>query len=334
MINIDATTAQPFTSDSPLVSYDTIKIRLYQSQVPDICLFDEIPSLIEIEGSSNDKEGNLFVKRGHILNLKVNIFRDMIQIEGSLSKYYKGSNLNGITLDEVRQAINSLSERLHLPLDVAHVRRIDIACNMKLTRRVSQYLKRFGRCGKTERREETYSLLYGVRSPIRLCIYDKIKQLKHDREPCDCSDAENILRFEMRLFYNAKNWVRLFAEKTVTVEMIWDENIFRKLTEMLYHKYKSIEKQYETSLNLTEVMGKKGFKDWLSLYAVKSQGYDFLLRQIEDARINHQLNNKQAASCRMVLREILGKGTPSSTGSSYIEELDVAFERLKDMYDF
>lgn len=334
MINLNEAITQPFTSESSLVSYDTVKICLYQSQVSDICLFEDIPPFVEMKGSSNDKDGNLFMKRGHIRNFIVRIYQDKIQLEGSLSKYYKGSNLTGITLDKVRQVIDSLSEILHLPLYMAHVLRIDIAYNIEVTRDVKQYLKRLRRCGKLERLEQPYSLRYGNSSSVRLCIYDKIKQLRHDREPYDCSDAKNIFRFELRFFRNANNWRRFWGSETVAVEMIWDDKFFRKLTEMLYQKYQSIEKLYETSLNFAGVTGKKDFKNWLSLYAVQSQGYDFFQRQIEDARVSRQFSNKQAASCRTVLREILGAGVPSPFGSGYIEELDAAFERLRDLYDF
>ncbi len=51
MINLNEAITQPFTSESSLVSYDTVKICLYQSQVSDICLFEDIPPFVEIKGS-------------------------------------------------------------------------------------------------------------------------------------------------------------------------------------------------------------------------------------------------------------------------------------------
>lgn len=79
------------------------------------------------------KKSNEYRIMGTYKNLRVYVEPTFVRIEGSLPKYYYGSNLVTLSRSEPGIIIDQLSRELGLPLQEAVVTRIDIAAILRWT---------------------------------------------------------------------------------------------------------------------------------------------------------------------------------------------------------
>ena len=82
--------------------------------------------------------------------------------DGSLCKYYLGDNFQTLGRGDTKQAIEMLSDTLHLPLHKATVTRIDIAQNYIVKHPTSVYFNHLGNCMFNERLVQPDGLYYKI----------------------------------------------------------------------------------------------------------------------------------------------------------------------------
>ena len=86
-------------------------------------------------------EGGSYYKSGYLRNMRVSVNNDYIKVQGSLPKFYfLGNNLRTLTNDEIVDAMIDLSNFLELPLERSYIKRLDIARNLIVKRKVNYYL--------------------------------------------------------------------------------------------------------------------------------------------------------------------------------------------------
>ena len=316
-----------------MVSYDTVTMVLYQQQ-SDICFLTSIPQRLDVDSLTTLPYGADDMKIcGKVGNLRVTIYPEKIVITGSLARYLKGSNLQGLTLEETRQAIDALSQKLGLPLRLAHVKRMDIVYNIIVSQQPKGYLNRLGLLSRHVRLEEPDSLYY-KQSKTLLHVYDKRKEMKRKRELFDCDFRGNILRFELRFSYGKQDWKRRFGTDMVLVDRLLNEPFFNELVKMLYERYKYIEKVNDVQLDLRCVKGKEDARIILVAYVLTVQGYLDLERMIDEQLRTGRISSEQADYLRAVISEANSLDQSFIQKSGHIDELDAAFELLREMYGF
>lgn len=316
-----------------MVSYDTIIMVLYQQQ-SDVSFQKSVPQHLDPGSLKLLPYGSDDMKIcGTVENLRITVYPEKIVIMGSLCKYLKGNNVQGLSMEETRQAIDFLSQKLCLPLRLARVMRIDVAYNAIVSQNPKEYLNRLGNLSRHDRLEEPDSLYY-KQSKTLLHVYDKFKEMKRKREFFDCGFNGNILRFELRFFQGKQDWKKRFGTEIVLVDMLLNETFFINLVKMLYGRYKKIEKVNDVQLDLRAVKGKKDARLFLIAYILKVQGYVPLEKMISEQQKTGRISSEQADYLRFVISEANSIDQSFIQKSGHIEELDAAFELMRKMYGF
>jgi hypothetical protein len=316
-----------------MVSYDTVIMVLYQQQ-SDVSFQRSVPQHLDTGSLKTLPYGSDDMKIcGTVENLRITVYPEKIVIMGSLCKYLKGNNVQGLSMEETRQAIDFLSQKLCLPLRLARVMRIDVAYNAIVSQNPKEYLNRLGSLSRHDRLEEPDSLYY-KQSKTLLYVYDKLKEMKRKREFFDCGFNGNILRIELRFSYGKQDWKRRFGTETVLIDMLLNETFFINLVKMLYGRYKKIEKVNDVQLDLRAVKGKKDARLFLIAYILKVQGYVPLEKMISEQQKTGRISSEQADYLRFVISEANSIDQSFIQKSGHIEELDAAFELMRKMYGF
>ena len=141
---------------------------------------------------------------GNLDGLKVSIFAGGLSVVGSLPKYLYGSNVYPLDKQTTAQAIEKLSEALHLQADRASVTGIEFGTNFLMKHQVPDYLAKLGNMPRLNRYHFDPTTLYykgtSKQQPKVFAFYDKVADAtaKGMEYPDGLKNA-NLLRYEMRL---------------------------------------------------------------------------------------------------------------------------------------
>lgn len=227
-----------------LPSYDTVNCWLPADYLTDKQLQNLLSNLENVSYTESPHWGISF--RGSLENLIISINQksNRIAVKGSLCKYHHGSNLQSLTLPEVKQAVEKIADHLHLPMDQAQVSRFDIAHNFAMDHPVPLYLPPLGLARHYRRLEQPTSLYYRG-SKRELVFYDKIKELKSHKEKIpEQQKHENLLRYEQRYMRQVKNQFL----KEVTAATLSEESFYRDLVKRWEGAYAGISKDRKINL--------------------------------------------------------------------------------------
>ena len=248
------------------VMIDTLNISIDRSGIDEnIDLIGEIGARIEIDPYNS----NELKVEGKLGNLKVVVTGMEIRIYGSIAKYLKGDNLETLSLEELKMAIEKLEGKLGIPVRKGRVTRVDMAGTFQMKEKPLLYLKKLGWLeGFTRGTFSLDSLYYtrGREKVIQLCFYDKGKETGG-------KDLEvppgNLLRYECRFFYKGIRWL---FKRNLTVDEILDEKVFNVFISRWHGFYTSIFKLGTNYLDV-DFNSLKSASDWgaLCLYQMNTQ---------------------------------------------------------------
>src|SRR5271157_4804561 len=116
--------------------------------------------------------------KGQLGSLRVKITGQGISVNGSLPRFFYGNNAMSLKRDTTKQAIEKMSDELHLPMNQAKVSRLDIAENIMIEKPVIAYLPQF--VSAPYLNKDSYCNGEGVLFKNRqkaLAFYDKPKEI-------------------------------------------------------------------------------------------------------------------------------------------------------------
>lgn len=141
---------------------------------------------------------------GSLDGLKVSIYTGGYSIIGSLSKYLYPSNVYPLDRHSTVQAIEKLSDALHIDMREAKVTGLEFGTQFVMRKPVDEYLKKLGDMPKLARYHFDVGTLYykhkGKQQPKVFCFYDK--RADADAKGLIMPDGfagTNLLKYEMRL---------------------------------------------------------------------------------------------------------------------------------------
>lgn len=141
---------------------------------------------------------------GSLEGLKVSIYTGGISIIGSLAKYLYPNNIYPLDRHTTTQAIEKLSDSLHISLGDAKVTGLEFGTQFVMAHPVENYLSKLGDMPKLLRYHFDVGTLYykpkGKQQPKVFAFYDK----KADAAAKDMAlpvgfDEANLLKYEMRI---------------------------------------------------------------------------------------------------------------------------------------
>ena len=261
--------------------YDTVKFRLITDEAAKVANF-----LTNVE--TKIKATGEFSEIGNLDNLRVGVYPNSINVFGSLSKYSNGNNLERLTRQDAKRAIEKLSDSLNLPFHQAQVCRLDLADNFILRRPVREYLSLLGEARYFERSTYKKQGLHYSNSRRAMVFYDKRKECFDKKQPIpEVFQGRNVLRYELRFTK------RLSSQFKTTVKAVdlCNEDFYIGDIDKWQKEYFRISKQAKQRLDTQKVKGVKELSDQVVLKGLEAMGGKQVLFEIfENERASGNLD--------------------------------------------
>lgn len=304
--------------------YDKIKLFVQRnSGTPDISGYlDEAKEQTDIRTG----EVNVF---GSLEGLKVCMYVGGYSIIGSLAKYMYQSNIYPLDRHTTAQAIEKLSDSLHLDLKEADVTGVEFGTQFLMKKPPQVYINKLGDMPRRKRLLCAESTLYytGTGSQQRqrqkqvLCFYDK----KADAAAKGLImpqgfERSNLLRYELRLNGRIPHQT---GRHTVTASTLSDREFYRQLVTMWEDNYFSISKLNGVKQNvMNEIKSVKDAKDVLFARLLSQSGKDVITDYLEELKQNNVFkDSKYYTRTKNALLEI-GNNPKMAVSDEDIKELD------------
>lgn len=299
--------------------YDTVFLRLTQSEVQGVDFLSEIPCRLADVVEHTFRDG--VVVTGRVGNLKVSLNDYQIKVkDGSLCRFYLGDNFKTMGRKDTQRAIEKLSDELHLPMNLATVTRIDVAQNFCTKHPPEVYMNHLGLLKYATRLQEPHGVYYS-QTGGRLAFYDKNHEQKNKREPIpELYEGRNVLRYEQRY---TQRLARQFGVSWVTGSMLYDESFYIGLLNRWRDTYKQIQKINDVVFNFEAMKTRQQFYRMGVLSLIEQAGGQVeMMAQIGEAQKRGELTKKQAYDLRQTINDVCKVRDGLMVKSDAIAELD------------
>lgn len=295
--------------------YDTVWFMLNENDIDNsVSFMEETSCLIRID---KDKSTNSKII-GWLNNMLVEIRGKTLYVKGSLCKWKFGNNIKTMNQKDIRQAIASLGEALHLPMEKAKVTRIDIAINFEMEYKSDIYLAKLLYLNKYHRSNIKKDTLYFKKADETLTFYDKVKQLKDNLASIHIGKDFNLLRYELRLCKLRKKF-----KKDIHGKDLYDFYFYRQLIKEWHKRYVAIDKCAD-DFNDFDFKGRKSFSNSCVLYCCSK----FNMKQgIKEAFALEKITSSDKYYLIALIDKIKRLHKDNSATVPIIEELNIKVER-------
>lgn len=175
---------------------DTLNLWIDRADAPDP--FAVVGFLADVEEANSDKWG--YRCKGSLGDYRVSAGQSGISLQGSLSKFYLPSNLFTLSRQTAEEALEKMSDLLHLDLfSTARVTRVDVSTILPTSRPPADYYRFMGNKPYFKRLQAHPDTLYYQTAQERLCFYDKAREARaKGAEIPPGLEGHHLLRYELR----------------------------------------------------------------------------------------------------------------------------------------
>lgn len=304
--------------------FDTVVFKMIKGDVFKGCFYDKITPILSDFSEHNFK--GRYVVMGNLDNLKVTVSDENLKITGSLCKWFLGNNYKTLTRRDAQQAIEKLSDTFNLPMSSAKVTRIDIADNVILKNPIDVYFNHLGLLRYFKRLEEPDGLYYAT-TKMRLCFYDKIKELRNNGDTIpEIYEGANVMRYEMRLL----------KPQGIISANLYEERQYMEFIKLWEKKYNEINKINSSKLNFEDMKTIKDLQRYgLMLIAQQAGGELAFYKQLDEASKTGKLTKKQKYDIKRKFKDvfdIVGCNGETTDNEDIIKELNDKIKRAVKFY--
>lgn len=215
--------------------YDTIAIKYFEEKIKETISKLENPRLIV-----NPNNGDIQFATGKIRNLRCKVFNSSIRIEGSLSKFYFGNNLETLDIFTTEKAVLELCRVLNLDLRKGEVTKIHFAENISVDYPTNRYFEKLGSISRYQKSSYSTGVLFSNNNKA-LLFYDKAEEMKKN-QPMVLKNKElvsNILRYELKLNRRIK---KILKKSQILFEDLYNAKFYKELLDLWVDEYSKISK--------------------------------------------------------------------------------------------
>ena len=227
--------------------YDKVKLwAMRASGMPDVSQF-----LTRAKEQTDTQTGEVCTF-GSLEGLKVSIYTGGISIIGSLPKFLYQNNIYPLDRHSTAQAIEKLSDSLHLPMADAKVTGLEFGRAFVMMHPVENYLSKLGDMPKLLRYHFDVGTLYykprGRQQPKMFAFYDKKADAaaKGMVLPAGFENA-NLLKYEMRLSGRLPQQIKI---PDVTASTLSEKSFYRLMVKRYQESYFAISKLNQVKTNV------------------------------------------------------------------------------------
>ncbi len=250
-----------------------------------------------------------------------------ISLKGSLPKFLLPTNIHTLTRSGAKQAIEKLSDTLHLSVHDAKVTRIDVSTVLPIKRPPADYYPYLGNKPNSKRLQATPDTLYYNTNKKQLIFYDKILEAKAKKTVIPNGYSEsNLLRLESR-------WIQRlptqFKMSEITGGTLTNENFYTNIIQRWGNEYFSINKlKSNLIMDTNNIKTPKDGANAIFSLLLQEKGQDFINNIIADLKARNTYSDPKYYSR---LKDELRKITIASKNaeqSELIKELDEAVREV------
>lgn len=219
--------------------YDKIKLWTARTRAtPDVSLF------LDRAKEQIDHETGEVCTFGSLNGLKVSIYMGGISVIGSLAKFLYPNNIYPLDMNSTAQAIEKLSDSLHLPMVDAKVTGLEFGRAFVMAHPVENYLSKLGDMPRLLRYHFDVGTLYykprGKQQPKVFAFYDKKADAtaKGMVLPVGFENA-NLLKYEMR--FNGRLPQQMGIDD-VKASTLFESGFYRQMIKRYQDNYFAISK--------------------------------------------------------------------------------------------
>jgi hypothetical protein len=229
-----------------------------------------------------------------------------------------------------QQAVENLSDQLHLPMERAAVTRFDVAQNFIVKYDVGVYCNHLGEYRRAKRLEQPDGLYYDTKQ-YKLVFYDKIAEQRgqHIDIP-EIFQGRHLLRYEQRYIGGLK---RSFG-KDVTAASLYDEKFYIAAIDGWAAAYRAIKKINDITLNFKDMTRKTDYYNAGVAMLIEHLGGEMnFLQQLDEAQRRGELTAKQKNDLKRMVRDACNSNAPGLiVTNDTIQELDRQVEQIARCY--
>ena len=215
-----------------------------------------------------------------------------ISIKGSLAKYFLPSNVYTLTRATAQQAIEMLSDQLHIDVSTATVTRVDISTVIPTKHKPSAYYSQLGDKPYCPNRvRATDGTLYYQTQQKQLAFYDKTAEAKAKRAliPPTLADC-NLLRYEMRLLKRLQK--QLKRADPMTAAALYNQETYYMLVQLWKQEFETIKKIHRNTAMMQNIKTPKDAQTALFARLLQQGGQPVIDDFIADLKARKQFTNR------------------------------------------
>ena len=243
--------------------YDTIYLEIRECDLDcSVSFLEEVGCKIKVDEKKSKREDVIF---GWLGNIEVEIWRDLLKLKGSLSKFVHYENVYGMDFKDVEVGIKKLETKLGFSLKNAIVKRVDVAKSFDMDGLVEMYLDRMNFLSGYHRYMYNDDSMYFSknskskvekgekrknRGNLQLYFYDKSREIEDKDDWMGSSRIRSafILRYELRVLK-----VGYTFKRKIYCYDLFSEDFYLEIIKLWYDMYRKIEKRLEKVEDYCEV---------------------------------------------------------------------------------
>jgi hypothetical protein len=297
--------------------FDTVNFWMDRVELSGVRTFDIQPYLSEITERQNERGYSCSGKAGGYL---AHVAENGISLQGSLAKNYFGDNLHTLTRRDTKQAIEQLSDSLHLNINTARVTRLDVSTVIPARRPPADYYSHLGNKPYFVRLQSTPDTLYYNNHQRQIIFYDKTKEAAaKDVQVPEILQNANLLRYELR--YTKRLDRQLKGE--VTAARLYDVEFYRSVIQCWHSEFKTIQKLKNQSFMIDSINTTKEAETALFAALLQEKGQSIIDEYLAELKAKNVFKERQRYSeLKRKLNTILQ--APKGEQSDLIKELETA----------
>ncbi len=222
------------------------------------------------------------------------------------ARWLFGDNiLRPLTMKDIKDIIDRLSDILHLPLNQAEVTGMNFWCDFVLQNPVRNYFRYLGTLKDANRIVMPKGLYYKIGKGEELAFYDPMSAMKRKERP-EAYKGKNVLRYEIRYDHE---FFRSPGTLKITAHRLYDGDVFMFLVPAWHNYYKAIQKNNNEVLNFDKIKTKRnlyrvGEVSWLNTPCGKEKVMEHLRKNLKQGI----LTSKQFYDLKKEIDEVCGDG--------------------------
>ena len=268
--------------------FDTVNFWINRVDISSGNPFEILPFLSDVTERQSEKGYDCI---GSLINYTVYVSESGISLKGSLAKNHFGDNIHTLTRKDTQRAIEELSDRLHIDVNLAKVTRLDVSTILYTKRQPSDYYRYLGQKPYFKRldavKDET---LYYLNHQRQIIFYDKKREaIKKGVQIPEILQNANLLRYELRYMKGINRQLN----DDVKAGKLYTRPFYDDVIRNWGDEFKTIQKLKKQSIMMDDITTVKDAEMALFAFALNQLGQSTIDEFLDDLKAANKFSDRQ-----------------------------------------